>query len=118
MTVRYHFLLSRDPGYISLKINCFNSTDQEAPYFQTDNILSLSGSSPFRYVNIQEILIAHIVLHSGPQARGNFTNPQHDDPDEIAFWKKEKETGSFLQSIASACICTNGVNLTYIGTAL
>jgi hypothetical protein len=58
-----------------------------------------------------------LALHSGPQAKGNFTNPQHNDPDEIAFWKKENETDSFLQSVVSACVRTNGANLRYVGTA-
>src|ERR1700733_2977704 len=56
-------------------------------------------------------------LHSGAQAEGNFTNAQHNDPDEIAFWKKENETDSFLRAIASDCTRNNGINLTYVGTA-
>jgi len=56
-------------------------------------------------------------LHSGAQAKGNFTNTQHNDPDEVAFWKKENETDSFLRAIASDCTHNNGINLTYVGTA-
>lgn len=55
-------------------------------------------------------------LFSGAQAKGNFTNAKHNDPDEIAFWKKENETDTFLEAIAASCLQNNGANLTYIGT--
>jgi hypothetical protein len=55
-------------------------------------------------------------LRSGAPGKGNFTNPQHNDPDEVAFWKKEHETDTFIGSIASACARKSGANLTYIGS--
>jgi len=58
-----------------------------------------------------------LAFNNGTQAKGNFTNSQHNDPDEVAFWSKENETDTFLQSLASHCTRTDGVNLTYVGTA-
>lgn len=103
-------------GFTSLDINCFTSLDEEAPYFSPNSTLSL-----YVYIHSHTGLMqradSQFVRNSGPPAKGNFTNAHHNDPDEIAFWKKEKETDGFLKGIKATCLKNAGKNLTYVGTA-
>jgi len=85
-----------------LQIKCFKSADEEAPYFQPDNTLSLSVHFLVPAFHDSRYYLSHVPL-SGPQAQGNFTNPQHNDPG-VAFWKKANETDSFLDAITSKCM--------------
>lgn len=52
----------------------------------------------------------------GAEAKGNFTNPSHTDPDELAFRALLPNTTQDLTILASICEATNGDNLKYVGT--
>ena len=53
---------------------------------------------------------------SGPQHQGNFTNPHHNDPDEIAFLKQVAVADAQLVAVVSGCVSAVGDVLKYVGS--
>jgi len=74
-------------------IGCFNSTEEEAAFWQ--------GAIP----------------HNGIEAKGNFTNFDETDPDVQAFWQQEPEVDKLLGELGQICLRKNGDTLLYVGTA-
>jgi hypothetical protein len=74
-------------------IGCFNSTEEEAAFWQ--------GTIPY----------------TGIEAKGNFTNSDETDPDAQAFWQQEPEVDKLLGELGQICLRKNGDTLLYVGTA-
>jgi len=74
-------------------IGCFNSTEEEAAFWQ--------GTIPY----------------NGIEAKGNFTNFDETDPDVQAFWQQEPEVDKLLGELGQICLRKNGDTLLYVGTA-
>lgn len=83
----------RGTGYTYPKIDCFNSTEDEAAFWQ--------GTIP----------------EQGIEAKGNFTSAVTTDPDVTAFWAQEPEVDSLLRQVGQLCLQKNGDTLQYVGTA-
>lgn len=83
----------RGVGHTFPIIDCFNSTEEEATFWQ--------GTIPYR----------------GIEAKGNFTNPDQTDPDAQAFWAQEPEVDKLLGDLGQLCLQRVGDALQYVGTA-
>ncbi|KAF9516143.1 hypothetical protein BS47DRAFT_1292897 [Hydnum rufescens UP504] len=90
-----------DPRGVGLsypRIRCFNSTAEQASFWQ--------GTAPSQ-------------LSSGllDKSKGNFSNADGTDPNELAFWKQEPLVDYLLLAVGQKCWAENGDHLSYVGTA-
>ncbi|KAF8320850.1 hypothetical protein DL93DRAFT_2216208 [Clavulina sp. PMI_390] len=106
MTGGQYDIVSWDPravGYSLPAITCFSSPGEADSLVANNSIL-------FHH-------LIHVNESGGAEAYGNFTNPQGNDPDELAALSQESITDTNLDAIGAACLQAHGNNLSYIGTA-